>query len=44
MYLLTVGPVTKEREPPLTVAARRGNLEMITCLVKEFNASANGES
>ena len=45
MYLsLTTAPVTKHRESPLAVAARKRNLDMIKCLVKECNATVNGES
>ena len=45
MYtLLTAAPETKQEESPLAVAVRRGNLDMIKCLVKECNAIVNGES
>ena len=45
MYLsLTTAPVTKQGESPLAVAVRKGNLDMIKCLVKECNANVNDES
>ena len=35
--------VTEQGESPLGVSVRKGNLDMIKWLVKEFNANVNGK-
>ena len=45
IYLsLTTPLVTEQGESPLAVAVRERNLDVIKCLVKECNATVNGES